>query len=81
MAKRKAKTPRIEGMTWVGDGTEFIPNVPPRDLDPDEAGLYRDLILATQENTGRVLYEMQMAEPDPDEDAPNVDQSDSEKDE
>lgn len=67
--KTKAKTTRVEGMTWVGDGTEMIPGVPPRNLTPEEAERFRDLIVAVQDNTGRALYEMGQApdtEDDPD---------------
>lgn len=44
------------GMSWVGDGTEIIPNVPPRDLTPDEAQRYSEIIDAAQKNTGKVFY-------------------------
>ncbi len=76
MAKRtKTKTQqRTEGMTWVGDGTETIPGVPPRDLTQAEADQFRDLIQATHDNTGRVLYEVTTVEEEP-EPAPEPEQT------
>lgn len=55
--KKKTETKReVVGMEWVGDGTETISTVPPRDLSPEETELHRGLIEAVQENTGRTLY-------------------------
>lgn len=78
MAKKTTKKPiRTGGMIWVGDGTEMIQGVPTRDLTADEAAKHRDLILATQTNTGRTLYVMEEAEqaeplpePEPDQSGP-----------
>ena len=47
---------KAKGLMWVGDGLNVIPGVPTRDLSADEAALYRDIIEATQQNTGQVFY-------------------------
>lgn len=43
------------GLKYVGS-MEWIPGVPTRDLTPEEADRYREVIDATQANIGRVLY-------------------------
>lgn len=64
MAKRRKSTKRAEdvevvpnaGMEWIGDGRFMVPGVPARDLTPEESVKWRDLIQATADNTGVILY-------------------------
>lgn len=46
----------MAGLKYVGDG-EWIEGVPARDLSEEEVKAHKDAIEATQETTGRVLYE------------------------
>lgn len=52
MAKKK----KGSGLKWVGDGRFTIPGIPSRDLTPEEASRFRELIEAAQKNTGQVLF-------------------------
>lgn len=45
----------MTGLRYLGHG-EFIPGVPARDLRPEEAAAWRNVIAEHRRNTGRPLY-------------------------
>ena len=56
MPNKRSVTPSTTGLRYIGDGT-YINGVPARDLSPDEAARYADLIAASEQATGIQLYQ------------------------